>query len=341
MKKILTYLIGFALLIFVAIISLTVYYLSSLRAVNTDGNQKVFTINSGEVAKEISENLKDEKLINSNVTFLIKLYLENKQNEIQSGDYLLSPSMSVSQIIDIITNGKTSAKKLTIVEGWTLKDIAQEASKNSITSKQFYNITGIPAKNYSKTAEKPKDFSKEFSFLADKPNWVGLEGYLYPDTYYLASGDDANIIVEKALKNFDGKLTPELRSEIKKQGKSIFEIVTIASIIEKEVKGTEDRKIVSGILQNRMKIGMALQVDATTLYGQPDGTKIDNKADSPYNTYLNRGLPLGPICNPSLDSIKAAIYPTANNYLFYLSAKDGTTIFSKTFEEHKRAQQHL
>ncbi|MDD5639490.1 MAG: endolytic transglycosylase MltG [Candidatus Pacebacteria bacterium] len=343
MKKILICIFGFIFLVFAAGIFLFSYYFSSLNAVDIESSeQKIFTITSGERAKEIAQKLKDKKFIINDFTFLINLYLENKQNTIQSGDYLLAQNMSVNKIIEIITSGKTSARKLTIVEGWTLKDIALELEKIELANaEEFYKITGAPAMDYSNKVSKPKDFSKEFTFLSDKPQSLGLEGYLYPDTYYLTSEDSIENIIKKSLKNFDEKLTQELKNEIKKQGKSVFEIVTIASIIEKEVKGTSDRKMVSGVIQNRMKIGMALQIDATTLYGQSDGTKIDNKKDSPYNTYLNRGLPLGPICNPSIDSIMAAIYPTANNYLFYLSARDGTTIFSKTFEEHKRAQQHL
>ncbi|MCK9393726.1 MAG: endolytic transglycosylase MltG [Candidatus Paceibacterota bacterium] len=345
MKKILLYITIFAFLILAAGIFTLGYYSFSLNAVNINNDeQRIFTISEGEVAKEISSSLKKENLIQNDLVFLLKLYLDKKQNEIQAGDYLLASNMTTEQIIEIITNGKSSAKKLTIIEGWTLKDVAEELNQiNKTTKKEFYDIVGIPAVNYSNKTDKPKNFTNEFSFLADKPNTISLEGYLYPDTYYLTSSDDASSVIKKALKNFDKKLTQDLRDQIKKQNKTIFEIVTIASIIEKEVKGTNDRKMVSGVLQNRMRIGMALQVDATTLYAQADGTKIDNKTNSPYNTYLNRGLPLGPICNPSIDSIIAAIYPTANNYFFYLSSKeDGKTIFSKTFEEHKRAiQQHL
>ncbi|MFA6251853.1 MAG: endolytic transglycosylase MltG [Candidatus Paceibacterota bacterium] len=344
MKKILIYIFSF--LVFTALVLLLTinYYFSSQKPIdpmNTD--QRIFTISSGERAKEISQKLESEKLVANSYTFLIRLYFEGKEKKIQSGDYLLAPSMSSGEIIEIITSGKSSAKKLTIVEGWTLKDIAEELQKIGIASAgKFYSVAGAVAVDYSKRADKPKDFSSEFTFLSDKPKNLGLEGYLYPDTYNMNSNDPIEDIIKKSLSNFDKKLTQDLRDEIKSQGKSVFEIVTMASIIEKEVKGTNDRRMVAGVLQNRMKIGMALQVDAATLYGQADGTKIDNKKDSPYNTYLNRGLPLGPICNPSIDSIKAAIYPTKNDFLFYLSSKDGKTVFSKTFEEHKRAiQNHL
>jgi UPF0755 protein len=140
------------------------------------------------------------------------------------------------------------------------------------------------------------------------------------------------------LTNFDSKLTPDLKSEIKRQKKTIFEIITMASMIEKEVKTTEDKKIVSGILWKRMVSGMRLQVDATLLYAQGKETSKtyikDTQFTSPYNTYRNDGLPLGPISNPGMDSILAAIYPTKTAYYYYLSTTEGKTIFSKTLEEH-------
>jgi UPF0755 protein len=145
------------------------------------------------------------------------------------------------------------------------------------------------------------------------------------------------------LKNFDQKLTPALMAEIKAQKKSIFSIVTMASLLEKEVKTQEDKKIVSGILWKRIAIGMPLQLDATINYitnkGDASVTIKDTKINSPYNTYKYYGLPKGPISNPGLDSISAAIYPTKTNYLYYLT--DGKTIFSETLEQHIEAAKYL
>jgi len=146
----------------------------------------------------------------------------------------------------------------------------------------------------------------------------------------------------KMLANFDEKITPDLRKEITKQKKTIFEIITMASLIEKEVAMDEDRAIVSGILWKRIKLGIPLQVDATITYiTGKNNTKIslnDTKINSPYNTYKYRGLPPGPIANPGIAAIRAAIFPKSSPYLFYLSAPDGRTIFSKTLEEHNTAK---
>ena len=142
--------------------------------------------------------------------------------------------------------------------------------------------------------------------------------------------------------NFDKKLTTDLREEIQKQGKTIFEIVTMASLIEKEVREKEDKEIVSGILWKRLKNNIPLQVDATISYiTGKQTTKIsreETQIDSPYNTYKYLGLPIGPICNPGIDSIKAAIYPKNSQHWYYLSTSEGKTIFSETLEEHNLAK---
>ena len=173
------------------------------------------------------------------------------------------------------------------------------------------------------------------------PIGVDLEGYLFPDTYRIYNDASADDILEKMLDNFDTKLSRELRDEIASQGKSIHDIVTMASIIEKEVAVKDDMAIVSGILYKRMEIGMRLEVDSSVNYvsgkSDPSVTYVDLQIDSPYNTYKYDGLPPGPICNPGLQAIQAAVYPGTSSYLFYLNRQDtGETIFSKNFDEHIR-----
>lgn len=347
MKKIITFFIVLSLVVIGTFFYFLNQYKNNIYSINSkDAEEKIFTIENGQRAREVAANLKEENLIKNDFYFLVDLYLNKKQNNIQAGDYILNTSMKPEEIIEAITNGRTTAKKLTIIEGWNLKDVADALKKLNVSDPQdFYDIAGLPATDYKEIIDKPKNYSDQFSFLKDKPSWISLEGYLYPDTYYLSSAGTLDSAIKKALENFDHKLTPDLRNEIQKQGKTIFEIVTMASILEEEVKSIEDKKMVAGILYKRIEQNMPLQIDATTLYAQikDDNSKVNTKYVSPYNTYLIRGLPLGPICNPSIDSIKAAIYPTPSNYLFYLSASDsGKTIFSRNFEEHKRAiQQYL
>ncbi|MFA7663080.1 MAG: endolytic transglycosylase MltG, partial [Patescibacteria group bacterium] len=167
-------------------------------------------------------------------------------------------------------------------------------------------------------------------------------GYIFPDTYHITTTATAEEIMDKALSNFGNKLTPELRAEIKAQGKTIYEIITLASIVENEVAKAEDMKIVAGIFWNRLDIGMGLQSDATINYitsGKTTRPTADDlKIDSPYNTYKYRGLPPGPIANPGIASIEAVINPTKTDYLYFLTTPDKQTIFSKTFEEHVAAK---
>jgi UPF0755 protein len=326
-KKHTIYLASFILLIFILFLIGSVFNSS-----NKEIEAKIFTIEKGQGAKEIALNLEKEGLIKNAYVFIIYTTLTGKYSKIQAGEYLLSSQMSTSKIINLFTNGETAKDKLTIIEGWDLRDIAQYfKEKNIATEKELYAVTGSP------TSE-DESIKLNYTFLADKPTNLSLEGYLFPDTYYIDKGDDLQSIIDKMLANFDSKLTPDLKSEIKRQKKTIFEIITMASMIEKEVKTTEDKKIVSGILWKRMVSGMRLQVDATLLYAQgKEASKTyikDTQFTSPYNTYRNDGLPLGPISNPGMDSILAAIYPTKTAYYYYLSTTEGKTIFSKTLEEH-------
>ncbi|MFA5086461.1 MAG: endolytic transglycosylase MltG [Candidatus Paceibacterota bacterium] len=331
-KKIITLFSSIVALIFFACVSQAFFSPSKGQI-----EAKLFTVNKGEAVKEVASNLKKENLIGSPSAFVIYAGLAGKYSKIQAGEYLLSSQMSIARIVSVLSNGETAKENVTIIEGWDLRDINGYLVDKGITkNNDLYLLTGTPAKKeYNQNVEK---LIQRFDFLGDKPENMSLEGYLFPDTYYIDKGDDAGTIVEKALSNFGNKLTPDLRNEIKKQKKTIFEIVTMASIIEKEVRTLKDKKIVSGILWKRMVSGMRLQVDATILYEENKvGLKIytkDTQIDSPYNTYKVDGLPLGPISNPGMDSIIAAIYPTATPYYYYLSAPGGETIFSKTLEEH-------
>ena len=177
--------------------------------------------------------------------------------------------------------------------------------------------------------------------MSELPETASLEGYLFPDTYEISEGESPEDIIKNILVNFEKKITRELKEAIALKNKSVFEIITMASMIEKEVKTINDKKIVSGILWKRLEDGMPLQVDATINYitgkNHKSALLADLKINSPYNTYKYQGLPLGPISNPGIDSILAAIYPTESKYWYYLSADSGKTIFSKTLKEHNAA----
>ena len=289
-------------------------YTNIYQPFSKESDLKIFNIEKGTSVKEIARNLENEKLIKSANFFLVYSLLTNNKN-MQAGEYLLSPQMNIPQIIEIIVGGKINEEKITIIEGWDLDDIAKYLEEKGISTKaEFFKITGDP---------RSKD---------------SLEGYIFPDTYNITSRDTAETIVQKALLNFEIKINTELKEEIERQGKTITDIIIMASVIEKEVRTLEDKKNISDVLWKRINAGIPLQTCATVLYAlgekKSSVSTADTQVDSPYNTYKYRGLPIGPIANPGMNSIIAAIYPTKNNYWYYLSSPDGKTHFSVTLEEH-------
>ena len=290
---------------------------------------KIFSIKKGESVFQIAKNLEEEGLIKNRWYFDIYTFLKGKEKRLQAGEYLLSQSLNVAEIVKKIVSGQTAKEKITIIEGWNLNDTAKYLTEKGFSAEEFLELTN-------------KDFSGQFDFLKDKPKNLSLEGYLFPDTYEINKKEELEKLILKILENFEQKLNSQLKKDIFLQGKKIFEIVTMASLIEKEVQTLDDKKIVSGILWKRIKEGIPLQVDATITYitGQKT-TKIsieDTQIDSSYNTYKNRGLPMGPISNPGIESIIAAIYPKESDYFYYLSTPEGKTIFSKTLQEHNLAK---
>jgi UPF0755 protein len=326
-RKILSYLLLAIIIILGSVFTWSGIYLPK----NPNSNESVvFTIKKGDGGREIAVNLEEKDLIKVATLFRIYNIFKGTSGELQAGEYLLSPSMTVPEITKKFVLGDVITENITIIEGWSLKEIGQYLGEKGFSEEEFLELA-------------KKDFSPEFDFLKDKPKDMNLEGYIFPDTYEIQKGETLEDILIKTLQNFDRKLTQDLRQEIENQGNTIFEIVTMASMIEKEVKTFEDKKIVSGILWKRLENNMPLQVDATISY--ITGKKAMNisveetEIDSPYNTYKYKGLPLGPICNPGLESILASIYPESSDYWYYLSTPDGKTIFSKTLEEHNIAKE--
>lgn len=315
---------------FVLILAVYFWEVYSPRSFSKYEQAEVYEVIKGSGVRIIAADLQRAGIIKNRRFFILHTLIAGDFRKLQAGKYRLSPSMSIAEIIGKMADGDSEKTKITIIEGWSIKDIGEYLEKNNYyLKKEFLDLT-------------KKDWGGEFSFLKDKSNEMTIEGYIFPDTYEISLELSAEDLARKALANFNKKLTKELKEEILRQGKSVFEIVTMASMIEKEVKSFEDKKIVSGILWKRLENGMPLQIDATINYitGKKDSrAKIDDtKIDSPYNTYKYAGLPIGPISNPGMDSILAAIYPIETDYWYYLSADgNGETIFSKTLEEHNQS----
>jgi UPF0755 protein len=302
MKKI--YYILYFLTIFL-LIFLGFLYKELLFNDNTINEIILFEIEEGETLKTVTKKLKEQGLIDHEALFYYYFYFKECPEEIKAGLYNFNTKMTPFQISNKIIEGNYITEKITILEGWTINDISDYLENKEICTRQEF----LSAIN--------KDYS--YSFIKDG----NLEGFLFPDTYYISLNDGATEIIEMMLNNFQDQL-PENTSN-----KTIYEIITMASILEKEVITEEDKAMVAGLLWKRLEYGMPLQVDATVIYAKKEGNDL-------YNTYSYKGLPIGPISNPGLDSIVAAMNPIENEYWYYLSANDGTTIFSRDFEEHKQ-----
>ncbi len=290
-------------------------------------------ITPGLGSRKIGELLRQKGVIQSKWAFVTYVSLTGTASQLKPGTYIFTET-TIPEIARDLIEGANREVAITIPEGWNTRDIADYLEQQKIMlAKNFMQAT------HDTLGEK---FNKGFSFLNDRPGKLGLEGYLFPDTYRIYRTASAEEIIQKMLQNFGKKLSSDLQKEIKNQDKTIFEIITMASLIEKEVATDEDRALVSGILWKRIAKDIPLQVDATIAYiTGKNTTKIlvaETKIDSPYNTYKYKGLPKGPIANPGIAAIKAAIYPTDSPYLYYLSTPEGKTVFSKTLEEHNAAK---
>ena len=239
-------------------------------------------------------------------------------------------------------------KTIKMLEGWMNADFYQELKNkhfNYWEEEDFLSVAGERRiYDVSQKQNFSKDWVQEFPFLNSKPENLSLEGYLFPDTYRVFASSTPEEVIRRLLNNFSTKITEEMVVEIKRQGKTLHEIITMASIIEKEAPifnqtNREDAKIISGIFWNRLNIGMALQSDATLSYIFEDKKPVHSgdelKVDSLYNSYLYRGLPPGPICNPGLIAIEAAIYPADTDYFYFLTPLDGSRVYyAKNYQEH-------
>lgn len=291
--------------------------------ISTNEKSVDIVIISGEGVAEIVEDLEQNGLIKNKNLFLIYLKYKGIAAELRAGEYNFSPNQSPKEIIDVLTKGNIINRKITIPEGWTNLKIADYLDEQGIVEKT----------DFLEAVQKRYDYE----FLKDIPEGVDLEGFLFPDTYEITDDIFADEIVKMMLDNFDKKLTSDMRNKIKNSEYSTYDIITLSSIVEREVANSEDRALVAGVFLNRLSIDMPLESCATIQYilnkSEKQFTYEETRTPSPYNTYLNRGLPIGPIGNPGIDSIKAVLDPTESDYLYFLSA-NGKTYFSKTLDEH-------
>lgn len=319
--------IGSVLAIFFFVSSLMVSYVQyTINKKNSDNQEVVnFSIEKGQGLEEIAKNLDEAGIIKNRFIFGLYLKFKGEADSVQAGNYQIARNLTMIEVADIITQGSILETRITIPEGWDIEKIADRLAINGVVSKVDFIAA---AKG-----------SYDYDFLKDKPQGSNLEGFLYPDTYFFDDEETGQSVVRKMLDNFDKKYTRELAAKIKIHDMSFYEVITLASIVEREVADPDDRKKVASVFLNRLSINMALESCATIQYitkeNKTQFTYEETRIPSAYNTYINRGLPPGPIGNPSIDSVLAVIEPAETDYLYFLSA-DGETYFSYTLDEHER-----
>ncbi|HRY60204.1 MAG TPA: endolytic transglycosylase MltG [Patescibacteria group bacterium] len=284
-----------------------------------------FEIKPGESMSAVASNLKKATLMVNNDPFIKYAKKNELDKKIKAGVYTLNTAMSPKEILEVFVSGSRSEVWITIPEGWRIDQIASYLEKQGLfKAKEFEDEAYV--KNFSSTP-----------FLAGLPGKTTLEGYLFPDTYKVFSDAKPADVIQVMLDNFGKKVTKDMMDSANKQGFSLHQFITLTSIIEKESAHSEDIRKISSVYHNRLAQDMPFQSDATITYitrradARPsiDETKID----SPYNTYLNKGLPPGPVGNPGVAAMEATLNPEKTDYLFFVS-QGNRAYFAKTYEEH-------
>jgi len=293
------------------ILGISVVFILSRRPTKTS----MVTIEQGVTAHGVADILKTERLISSKNYFLLLLRLKGAKASIKAGVYEINSKESTWRIINKLLSGRTKKIKLTVPEGFTAHQVAQLIEEKGLGRKDRF--LGIVEQR-------------------------GLEGYLFPETYLVNYGISEEEIIDMMVDQFNKVFTKEMEERVKKFNFTKSDTVILASLIEKEAGKDEERPLISAVFHNRLRKRWYLESCATVQYAMGEHkdklTYKDLKVDSPYNTYTHFGLPPGPICNPGLSSIKAALYPAETDLMFFVSKGEGTHRFSKYYQKHLELQ---
>jgi UPF0755 protein len=322
------------------IIGTGLYVRQALQPVPASSKPQIVLVAAGTSPQQIAQLLEREGLIRSAQVFTYYLKYKQQGSKFQAGEYEMLPGMTIEAIIEAMNKGlivKEQGIKLTVPEGYTVRQIAEKVNQ------QF----GIEPSFFMQKAQQYNGFSAAaYSQITDTSQLLSrLEGYLFPDTYEWKPDIKVEDMLDQMMLELDRKLSglpDNWRQVLADRGQTFHQMLTIASLIEREAVVDEERPLISGIIQNRLNKKMELQIDATVqyLFDKPKDRLFekDLQTESPYNTYLHKGLPPGPIASPSLASIQAAIFPESSAYLFYVTKKDGSKAhyFAETFEQHQK-----
>lgn len=317
------------LLLVAAVIFVRTMYTNQLRPVSDSQAVQIVEIESGSTAVQIAELLESRQLIRSAAIFQWYIRTNNVRDSLQAGTYALRPSMSVQEIVDVLVEGSVKSDLVTILPGQRLDQIRQT----------LINAGFAPDK--VDLALQPSRYPGHPA-LTDKPATASLEGFLYPESYRKDASTDPSAIIGEALNEMAERLTPQVRAAFAARGLSVYQGVTLASVVEREVSKQTERAQAAQVFLKRLEVGMTLGSDVTAFYGAIiDGKPQTVSYDSPYNTRIYEGLPIGPISNVSAGSLSAVAEPAQTDWLYFVSGDDGITYFSKTLEEHEAlTEQH-
>ena len=287
--------------------------------------ETVFTIQKGQSLGRTAQTLFESGLIKQPTLFLLIAQLHKSDKQIRAGEYLLSPHMSPIEILSTFTSGRMYLHKITIPEGYTMAQIASVVAQSGLGSKAAF----------LKAAKDPK-LLQSMEIPAGS-----FEGYLFPDTYHFPKGVMEKEIIKTMVERLRSLITPEWEARARSLKMSLHQVLTLASIIEKETGAAHERPLISSVFHNRLQKKMRLEADPTVIYGildfSGDITRKDLEAMTPYNTYQIKGLPPGPIANPGKASIEAALFPEQTDYLYFVAKNDKTHEFSTNFKNHATA----
>jgi len=320
---------GLYLLVLV-LAAMAFFYFKSLTAPVVLSKNISLIVPAKATTSTISELLLEKGLIRSDLVFKIYAKIQGFDGKLRAGEYHFSGQVAIKDIEEKMSRGgEINTENFTIPEGYNIEQMAELLAEKGIANREKFLDVALNG-----------DFS--YDYLPPAGTDARLEGFLFPDTYQVIKDWSEEKIIKMMLKRFDDIFIPEWRDRAKEIDITMKEVVTLASIIEREARVADDRPIISSVFHNRMEKGMQLESCATVQYALGEVKEVllyeDLKIDSPYNTYLNDGLPPGPIASPGKDSLKAALYPADSNYLYFVAKPDGSHYFSRTLAEHNQAK---
>ena len=330
--------IGSVVLLMVAlIIGAIIYYNNMLNPVSKSDETVIVEIPQGSTVKDVANLLYQKGLIRSRIVF--ESYASRHSTDgkqIQAADYAFKPSMSTPEIFQAMLEGTTNQAGLLIPEGKNIKEIAEILEEREICSKDAF-LAEVKKTSYYKSKYPILD-----SIPDNAEGREPLEGYLYPDSYQISKNTSPEVVVSMMLERFSSKYNDDMLKRTKEMKKTVDEIVTMASIVELESKFDEDKANIASVFYNRMAQNMNLQSDITVNYSLGNKKAVltaeEMQTPSPYSTYTNKGLPVGPICSPGQKSLEAALHPADTKYLYFVAdLSTGKVYFNETYEGHEQA----